>query len=92
MIDNCFVNKNDIWKYTFLVIGKQDTYFVIHHSDSRYKYSEADIQGMLGFLEYIIYVVFRDQVLQQFVDIRKGTNCTSLLADLFLIHLRQELF
>jgi hypothetical protein len=34
----------------FLVIGKQDTYSVRHHCDSPYKYSEADIKGMLGFL------------------------------------------
>ena len=50
IIDNCFLNKNGTRKYRFLVIGKQDTYFVRHRSDSPYKYSEADIKGMLGFL------------------------------------------
>jgi hypothetical protein len=34
IIDNCFVNKNGTWKYKFLMIGKQDTYFVRHHSGS----------------------------------------------------------
>ena len=50
IIDNCFLNKNGTRKYKFLVIGKQDTYFVRHHSDSPYKFSEADIKSMLGFL------------------------------------------
>jgi hypothetical protein len=36
IIDDCFLNKNGIRKYKFLVIGKQDTYFVRHHSDSPY--------------------------------------------------------
>jgi hypothetical protein len=73
-------------KYKFLVIGKQDTYFVIHHSDSPYKYSEADIKSILGFLVDNIYVhvVFGDQVFQQSVGIPVDTKCAPLLADLFL--------
>ena len=66
------------------VIGKQDTYFVRHHSGSPYKYSEADIKGMLGFLIDNIYVVFGDQVFQQTVGIPMDTNCAPLLAGLFL--------
>jgi hypothetical protein len=49
--------------YRFVVIGNQDTYFVRHHSDSPYKYSEANIKGILGFLVDNIYVVFGDQVI-----------------------------
>ena len=56
IIDNCFLNKNGTRKYKFLVIGKQDTYFVRHHSDSPYKYSETDIKGMLGFLVANIFI------------------------------------
>jgi hypothetical protein len=55
------------------VIGKQNTYFVRQQFDSPYKYSEADIKGMLGYLVDIIYVVF---------GIDMGTNCASLLADI----------
>jgi hypothetical protein len=66
------------------MIRKQDTYFVRHHSDSPYKYSKADIKGMIGSLEDNIYVVFGDQVFQQSVDIPIGTNCAPLLADLFI--------
>jgi hypothetical protein len=83
IIDNCFLNKNCTRKYKFLVIGKQDTYFVRHHSDSPYKYSEADIKSMLSFLVDNIYVVFGDQVFQQSIGIPRGTNCAPLLADIF---------
>jgi hypothetical protein len=72
------------------VIGKQDTYFVRHHSDRPYRYSEADIKGMLGFLVDNIYVVFGDQVFQQSVGIPMGTNCVPLLADLFLYSYEAE--
>jgi hypothetical protein len=71
-------------KYKFLVIGKQDTYFLRHHSESPYKYSEADSKSMLEFLVDNIYVVFGDQVFQQSVGISIDTNCAPLLADLFL--------
>jgi hypothetical protein len=73
------------------VIGKQDTYFVRHHSDSPYEYSEAYITSMIGFLLDNIYVVFRDQVFQRSVGIPIGTNCAPLLADLFLYSYEAEL-
>ena len=83
IIDNCFLNKNGTRKYKFLVIGKQDTYFVRH---------QADIKGMLGFLVDNIYVVFGDQVFQQSVGIPMGTNCAPLLADLFLYSYDADFF
>jgi hypothetical protein len=73
IIDNCFLNGNGTQKYKFLVMGKQETYFVIHHSDSRYKNSEANIKGMLGSLVDNINVVFGGQVLQQSVGIPMGS-------------------
>jgi hypothetical protein len=72
------------------VIGKQDKYFVRYHSDSPYKYSEADIKGMLGFVVNNISVVFGDQLFQQSVGIPMGTNCAPLLADLFLYSYEAE--
>jgi hypothetical protein len=75
IIDNRFLNKNGTRKYKFLVNGKQHTYFARHHSDSPYKYSEADIKGMRGFLVDNVYVVFGDQVFQQSVGILMGPNC-----------------
>jgi hypothetical protein len=82
--DNCFLNKTGTRIYKFLVIGKQSTYFVRHCSDSPYKYSEADIKGMLDFLVDTIYAVFEDQVFQQFHGIPMDNNCAPFLADLFL--------
>jgi hypothetical protein len=72
------------------VIGKEDTYFVKYHSDSPYKYSEADIKTMLGFLLDIMYSVVGDQIFQQSVGIPMGTNCAPLLADLFLYSYEAE--
>jgi hypothetical protein len=64
---------------------------VRHHSDSPYKYPEADIiKGMLGFLVDNIYVVFGDQVFQESVGIPMGTNCAPSLADLFLYSCKAE--
>ena len=45
---------------------------------------------MLGFLIDTIYVAFGDHVFQQSVGIPMGTNCTPLLADLFLYSYEAE--
>jgi hypothetical protein len=68
--------------YVLESLSVRHTYFVRHHSDSPYKYSEANIKSMLGFLVDNIYVVFGDQVFQQSVGIPMDTNCAPLLADL----------
>jgi hypothetical protein len=53
----------------------KDICFARYHSDSSYEHSEADIEGMLGFLVDNIYVGFGDLVFQQSVGILMGTNC-----------------
>jgi hypothetical protein len=55
-----------------------------------YKYSEADIKSMLGFLVDNIYVVFGDRVFQQSVEIPMGTNCAPLLANVLLYSYEAE--
>jgi hypothetical protein len=45
---------------------------------------------MIGFLVDNIYVVFGDQVFQQSVGIPEGTNCATLLADIFLYSYEAE--
>ena len=45
---------------------------------------------MIGFLIDNIYVVFGDHVFQQSVGILIGTNCASLLVDLFLYSYEAE--
>jgi hypothetical protein len=66
------------------VISHQKYYFVKHHSDSTYKYSEVEIKKMLEFLIDNIYVVVGGQVFQQSFGIPIGKNCARLLANLFL--------
>jgi hypothetical protein len=53
-------------------------------SDSTKKFSEADIINMLEFLIDNIFAMFDGRVFQQTVGIHMGTNCSPLLADLFL--------
>jgi hypothetical protein len=73
-----------MYLHKFLVIGKQESYFVRHHSDGPHKYSETDVKGMFGFLVDNIYVVFGDHVFQQTIAIPMDTNCAPLLTYLFL--------
>jgi hypothetical protein len=59
-----------------------------HHSDNPYKYSEADIRGMFGFLVDNIYVVFEENVFQQSVGVLMSTN----FATYSYIYMKQNLF
>ena len=74
----------DIWKFRFLVLGREGPYFVKEHSDSKNKYTEDDIINMLEFLVDNIFVVFGGKFFQQIVGIPMGTNCAPLLAGIFL--------
>ena len=76
--------------YTFLVLGREGPYFVKEHSDSKNKYTEDDIINTLEFLVDNIFVVFGGKVFQQIVGILMGTNCTTLLADIFLYSYEAE--
>ena len=46
----------------YLVIGRDKSYFVKHHSDSTKKFSETNIFKMLVFLIYNIFVMFGGRV------------------------------
>jgi hypothetical protein len=91
VIHTCFLNENGTRKYKFLVVGKQDTYFVRHHSDNQNKYSEAYIIDMLDFLVENIYVVLGVQIFQQSIGILMGTNCVLYWKTYSYIHMRQNL-
>jgi hypothetical protein len=54
------------------------------HSDSTKKFSETDIINMFEFFICNIFVMFGGRVFQQTVGIPMGTNCSPLIADLFL--------
>ena len=80
----CFIKKNGQRRYKDLVLGRDRSYFVKHHSDSTKKFSETDIFNMLEFLIDNIFVMFGGRIFQQTVGMPMGTNCAPLLADLFL--------
>ena len=84
LVQLCFIKKNGQRRYKYLVLGRDRSYFVKHHSDSTKKFSETDIFNMLEFLIDNIFVMFGGRVFQQTVGIPMGTNCAPLLADLFL--------
>ena len=79
-----FFFKDGKRRYKYLVLGRDKPYFVIYHSDSYKKNAEYAIFGMLDFLIDNIFVIFRGPVFQQTVDIPMGSNCSPLLADVYL--------
>jgi hypothetical protein len=84
LVQLCFIKKNGQRRYKYLVLGRDRSYFVKHHSDSTKMFSETDIFNMLEFLIDNIFVIFGGHVFQQAVDIPMGTNCVPLLANLLL--------
>ena len=88
--DNLYDIYGENYRYKFLVLGREGPYFVKEYSDSKNKYTEDDIINMLEFLVDNIFVVFGGKVFQQIVGIPMGTNCTPLLADIFLYSYEAE--
>ena len=84
------MHKNGYRRYTFLVLGREGPYFVKEHSDSKNKYTEDDIVNILEFLVDNIFVIFVGKFFQHIVGIPMGTNCASLLADIFLYSYEAE--
>ena len=84
IIRNSVIHNNGNRRYKYLVLGRKGPYFVREHSDSKSKYTEEDIIRVLEFLVDNIFVVFAGKVFQQIIGIPMGTNCTPLLADIFL--------
>jgi hypothetical protein len=83
LVQLCFIRKNGQRRYKYLVLGRDISYFVKHHSDSTKKFSETDIFNMFVFLIDNKFAMFGGRVLQQTVGIPMGTNCAPLLTDLF---------
>ena len=65
LIHRCFQNKNGTNRYTFLVIGRDKSYFVKNHSKSNKKYTEDEIVQVVDFLIDKIFVQFGGRVFQQ---------------------------
>jgi hypothetical protein len=83
LVQLCFIKKNGQRRYKYLVLRRDRSYFVKHHSDSTKKFSETDIINMLEFLIDNIFAMLGGRVFQQTVGIHMGINCAPLLADLF---------
>jgi hypothetical protein len=58
LVQLCFIKKNGQRRYKYLVLGRDRSYFVKHHSDSTKKFSETDIFNMLEFLIDNIFAMF----------------------------------
>jgi hypothetical protein len=43
LVQLCFIKKNSQRRYKYLMLGRDRSYFVRHHSDSTNKFSETDI-------------------------------------------------
>jgi hypothetical protein len=80
----CFIKKNGQRRYKYLVLGRDRSYFVKHHSDSTKKFSETDIFNMLEFLIDNIFVVWCTCFSTDSRHTHMGTKCAHLLADLFV--------
>jgi hypothetical protein len=86
LVQVCFIKKNGQRRNKYLVLGRDISYFVKKkkkHFDSTKEFSETDIINMLEFFIDNIFLIFGGRVFQQTVGIPMGTNCGSLLADLF---------
>ena len=73
-----------------MVVKNDTAYFVKEQTDAKNIYTEDDIISMLNFLTDNIFVQFGGIIFQQIIGIPMGTNCTPLLADLFLYSYKAE--
>jgi hypothetical protein len=67
-----------------VVLGYNSTYFSNKIQKGTTCYSAEQVIGMLGLLIDSIFDSFGGTLFQQVVSIPMGTNCVSLIADLFL--------
>ena len=90
IINNAFKHKNAVTRFTHIKVGRNKSYFTSDPLNGDNKYTSNDICKMTQFLVDNIYVRFGGQLFRQMVGIPMGTNCTLLLADLFLYSYENE--
>ena len=83
-------HKNGASRYTHIKVGRNKSYFTSDPLNGDNKYTANDICKMIEFLVDNIYVRFGGQLFRQMVGIPMGTNCSPLLADLFLYFYENE--
>ena len=81
-IHKAFSHRN--YGSTFVVLGYNSTYFSNKIQKGKTCYSEEQVISMLEFLIDNVFVSFGGTLFQQVFGIPMGTNCSPLLADLFL--------
>ena len=80
---NFFIHKKRTsYRYNYLVVCREEPYFLKERSDWNSKYNEEDIIKILEFDN--VFVIVTGQVFNQEVCIPMGTNCALFLADIFL--------
>jgi hypothetical protein len=84
LVQLCFIKKNGQRRYTYLVLGRDRSYFVKMHSDSTKKFSETDIINMLEFLIDNIFVIFGGRAFQQTVGYNLCNRIQSVQSVLLL--------
>ena len=90
LINNAFKHKNGATRYTCIKVGRNGSYFTHGPLNGDNKYTANDICEMIEFLVDNRYVRFDGQLFRQMVGIPMGTNCASLLDDLFLYSYENE--
>ena len=83
LIQQCFIKQNGQHRYKTLCQERTDRIW-LKPNYSTQNFPETDIINMLEFVIYNIFAMIGRRVFQQTVGIPMGTNCASLLADLFL--------
>jgi len=85
LVTNFNRTKSGKRRYSYIVVHGLNACFVNDHTNSKTKYTEDDIVNMINFLIANIFIEYGGRIFQQTVGIPMGTNCSSLLADLFSI-------
>ena len=89
-INNAFKHRNGATRYTHIKVGRNKSYFTCDPLNGDNKYTANGICKMTEFLVDNIYVRFGGQLFRQMIGILMGTNCATLLADLFLYSYENE--
>ena len=90
IINNAFKYKNGATRYAHIKLGRNRSFFTSVPLNGDNKYTANDICKMIEFLMNNIYVSFGGQLFRQMVGIPMGTDCSPLLADLFLYSYENE--
>ena len=91
LVHNAFRKKDGSVRYTHIKVTRAKEYFTHDRNGvGDHMYTEDNIRKMIEFLIDNIFVQFGGRLFHQVIRIPMGTNCTPLLADLFLYSYENE--